>query len=182
LSDESLVVEMCQRHSWALAEAYRRHARPAFGLARGVLRSEEHAADVVQDVFLRLWQGPERFDAHRGSLRSYLLTLTHGLAVDVVRSEQSRAVRQRRWARAGIDEYDLGEDVADQDLEQRTVVALQSLTHDERRAISLAYFGGFTYVEVAAILREPEGTIKSRIRSGLGRARKALTAATEDES
>jgi len=173
---------MCHRHPSALAEAYRRHGKAVFGLAYRVLRSQEHAADIVQDAFLRLWQDPERFDAQRGSLRSYLLAQTHSLAVDAVRSEQSRALRQQRWARVAVDDgYDLGEEVADRDLKQRAVVALQALTRDERRAITLAYFGGFTYVEVAEMLREPEGTIKSRIRSGLQRTRRALTTATENE-
>lgn len=181
-SDEALVYQVTRRRGEALAEIYRRHGGAVFGLARRVLRSEAHAADVVQEVVLAFWQAPERFDPARGGLRSYLLTQAHGRAVDIARSESARALRQERWARAFDQVHDLGHAAAEGDLRRRAVASLEALTADERRAITLAYFGGFTYVEVAEILRAPEGTIKSRIRSGLLRMRQALTETTEDEA
>jgi RNA polymerase sigma-70 factor (ECF subfamily) len=118
---------------------------------------------------------PDRFDATRGSLRTYLLTQTHGRSVDVVRAEASRRAREEREARLSSDsDYDLEREVWDLTQADHVRDALEQLSDGERRAIELAYFGGHTYREVAVLLGEPEGTVKSRIRSGLGRLRDAL--------
>ena len=118
-------------------------------------------------MFLRLWNQPEKFDPARGSLRSYLLAQCHGRAVDLLRSESSRRQREerdvRRTAEAG---YDLEHEVVDLAVAERVKEALQVLPEGERQAIALAYFGGHTYREVADLLGEPEGTVKSRIRVG----------------
>ncbi|MCA1676063.1 MAG: sigma-70 family RNA polymerase sigma factor, partial [Actinobacteria bacterium] len=135
-----------------------------------------HAEDLVQEVFLRLWRQPERFDASRGSLQSFLLADAHGRAVDLVRSESSRARREMRAAGAVADSRNDPEAaLVAYDAAKPVLAALATLTMDERRAIHLAYFGGFTYVEVAQLLGQPEGTVKSRIRAGLQRMRAELT-------
>jgi len=132
----------------------------------------------VQEVFLRIWNSPEKFDHERGSLRSYLLAQCHGRSVDMLRSETSRRLREerdlRRTAESG---YDLAHEVVDLSVAERVQEALHTLPRGEREAIALAYFGGHTYREVAEMLEEPEGTVKSRIRAGLKRMRSELVGA-----
>jgi len=176
-SDAQLVVAVGRFHQGALAEAYRRHAGGAFGLALRITNDRALGEEVVQEVFLRLWNDPEKFDPARGSLRAYLLAQTHGRSVDLVRSESSRRAREERGARRdrGTD-YDLEREVWDLTLAEHLRDALGELSDDERAAIELAYFGGHTYREVASLLGAPEGTVKSRIRTGLGRLRSTLVA------
>lgn len=174
-SDGALVVAIGRYREDALAEAYRRHAGAVFGLARRVLSDLPLAEEIVQEVFLRLWDHPDRFDPERGSLRSFLLAQAHGRAVDLLRSNTSRRQRELREARKAAEAgYDIEHEVWDLAVADRVKEAVSTLPDDERRAIQLAYFGGQTYREVAAALGEPEGTIKSRIRVGLKRMRSAL--------
>jgi RNA polymerase sigma-70 factor (ECF subfamily) len=176
--DATLVVAVGRYSESALAELYRRHAGSVLGLARRLLGDQTLAEEVVQEVFLRLWRSPEKFDPQRGSLRSFLLAQTHGRAIDLLRSERARRLREEREAMVTPEEsYDIEREVWDLTVAERVRQALETLTPDERRAIELAYFGGHTYREVAAILDEPEGTIKSRIRVGLRRMRAELAEA-----
>jgi RNA polymerase sigma-70 factor, ECF subfamily len=176
-SDATIVVAIGRYRQEALAEAYRRHAGSVMGLAMRLLRARNLAEEVTQEVFLRLWNQPEKFDPERGSLRSYLLAQTHGRSVDLLRSESSRRAREEREVRATAESgYDLEHEVLDLTTGQHIREALTALAHDERQAIELAYFGGHTYREVAAMLGIPEGTIKSRIRTGLRRLRENLVA------
>jgi RNA polymerase sigma-70 factor, ECF subfamily len=175
VSDAVLVIGVSRYQEEALAEAYRRHAGAVYGLARRLLVNAAMAEEVVQEVFLRLWNSPDRFDPERGSLRSYLLAQCHGRSVDLLRSESSRRNREerdnRRTAEAG---YDLEHEVLDLSVADGVRAAMAHLADGERRAIELAYLGGHTYREVASMLGEPEGTIKSRIRSGLKKLRVEL--------
>ena len=177
-SDAGLVVAISRYNQDALAEAYRRHAGAVFGLARRLLAEPALAEEVVQEVFLRLWNTPDKFDPGRGSLRSYLLAQCHGRSVDLLRSETSRRRREekdlRRTAEAG---YDLEREVWDLTVADHVQEAIAALPEGERQAIRLAYLGGHTYREVAVLLDEPEGTVKSRIRSGLKHLRSELVAA-----
>lgn len=177
-SDAALVVSIGRYHEDALAEVYRRHAGAVFALARRLLADRTLAEEVVQEVFLRLWDAPERFEPSRGSLRSYLLAQCHGRSVDLIRSESSRRRREEReltlTAEGG---YDVEHEVWDMAVADRVKATLQSLPQAEREAILLAYFGGHTYTEVADLLGMPEGTVKSRIRAGLKRMRGELAGA-----
>jgi len=177
-SDAALVVSIGRYHEDALAEVYRRHAGAVFALARRLLSDRTLAEEIVQEVFLRLWNAPDRFDPDRGSLRSYLLAQCHGRSVDLIRSETSRRRREEReltlTAEGG---YDVEHEVWDMAVADRVKVTLQALPHGEREAILLAYFGGHTYKEVADLLGMPEGTVKSRIRAGLKRMRGELAGA-----
>lgn len=176
--DAALVVGIARYRQEALAEIYRRHAGAVFALARRVTGEASIAEEVVQEVLLRLWSEPDRFDPERGSLRSFLLTQAHGRAVDSVRSETSRRRRESsdltRLAEAG---YDLEREVWDLAMAEQVRAALHLLPDDERDAIELAYFGGHSYRAVAVLLGQPEGTVKSRIRTGLRRLRSEMHAA-----
>jgi RNA polymerase sigma-70 factor (ECF subfamily) len=159
----------------ALGELYSRHAGPCFGLARRVLADRALAEEVVQEVFLGLWRRPERFDAGRGSMRSFLFAQVHGRSVDLLRAESARRAREEREAfRSPTIDVDLERAVAELTEAEAVRRAVADLSEGERAAIELAYFGGHTYREVAELLDLPEGTVKSRIRSGLLRLRAAL--------
>lgn len=174
-SDAALVVSIGRWHDDAMAEVFRRHGGAVFALAKRVLGDTSRAEEIVQEVFVRLWNQPERFDPERGSLRSFLLAQTHGRAVDLLRSDGSRREREAREARAAAEAgYDLEHEVWDLAVAERVREAVMALPDDERKAIELAYFGGRTYREVAVELDAPEGTVKSRIRSGLKRMRSVL--------
>ena len=177
LDDAALVAAVGQSDERALRELYERHGTALFNLARKVLVDRDRAEEVVQEVFLRLWNEPERFDPERGALRSYLFRQIHSRSVERVRSEEARRRREERHHRERID---LGDDV---EREAWAVIrselvkdALAQLSEAERQAIDLAYFGGHTYREVAVVLDLPEGTVKSRIRLGLNKLANALEA------
>jgi RNA polymerase sigma-70 factor, ECF subfamily len=174
-SDASLVVAIGRWQEDALAEVYRRHGGAAYGLARRLLNDKELAEEILQEVFLRLWNTPERFDSERGSLRAYLLAQVHGRSVDLLRSETSRRRREEREARETAEHgVDIEREVVDLTVADQVKEVVAELPADERRAIELAYFGGHTYRQVAVLLDQPEGTVKSRIRSGLRRMRQGL--------
>ena len=174
-SDAALVVAIGRWRQEALAEAYRRHAGAVYAVARRLLSDSTLAEEVVQEVFMRIWNAPEKFDAERGSLRSYLLAQCHGRSVDLIRAEQSRRTRElkdhRQQAEAG---YDLEHEVWDLTVAEHVRDAVTGLPTEQRRAIELAYLGGHTYREVAILLDLPEGTVKSRIRAGFRRMRGGL--------
>ncbi len=173
--DPQLVERVVDRDPDAFAEIYRRHGDAAFGLARRVLVDRSLAEEVVQEVFVRFWNQPDRFDADRGSLRSFLLASVHGRSVDLLRAETARRGREARDARrleVALD--DIERHVLDLTQAEAIRAALAELDPREREAIELAYFGGHSYRDVAEMLDTPEGTVKSRIRAGLHRLRASL--------
>ena len=179
-SDAVLVVAVARRDQVALAELHRRHGGSLFCAALRVLSVRPLAEEVVQDIFIRLWQSPERYDPARGSLRSFLLAQCHGRAVDIARSESARRRREDGEANALRAHYVLEDEVLDFVAGRKLREAVATLSEKEQQAISLAYFGGHSYMDVASLLGLPEGTVKSRIRSGLFRLRGAVVEAGID--
>lgn len=182
LSDGDLVVAIGSLDERALSEVYQRHAGSVFSLASRVLVERTMAEEIVQEVFLRLWEHPERFDGIRGSLRAFLLMETHARSVDRIRAEERRRQREQRAQRDADTSYVLDLELRDLTVAEQIRQAIAELTDQEREAIELAYFGGKTYRQVAQLLEQPEGTIKSRIRTGLMRLRHRLLEQGIDES
>jgi RNA polymerase sigma-70 factor (ECF subfamily) len=144
------------------------------GVARKVLRDPALAEEVMQDVMLEVWRLASRFDPARGSGTSWVMTLAHRRAVDRVRSERSHASRELRAATAVIDYDDVTEAVEASLEAERVQRCLSSLTSLQRECVSLAYYGGYTYAQVAELLGVPTGTVKTRMRDGLIRLRDCL--------
>ena len=165
--ERSVQERLSVRDSRALAEVYGTFSSLVFGVALRVTGDRHAAEDVTQAVFARLWQGPTYFDAARGRLGPWLATVSHHAAVDWIRRE--RAARQSDPGRDTVEEWASGTEdtVASMLMAERVQNALEHLPEQERVPIRLAYFGGLTYRQVARELDVPEGTIKSRIRSGL---------------
>jgi len=182
LSDEAVVALVARSDEVALGELYDRYRRVAYGLALRVLRDEALAEDAVQEAFLAVWRGAGRFVPERGKAGTWLLTLVHRRAVDLVRREE----RRRAEPLPETDEVATVGSAADDAwlrLErERVQAALSKLPDPQREAIELAYYGGFTQSELAERLGEPLGTIKSRMFAGLARLRELLETPLEGES
>jgi RNA polymerase sigma-70 factor, ECF subfamily len=180
MSDAALMMAVARYEEDAVRELYRRHGPSVFGLASRLLRDRAQAEEVLQDLFVRIWQRPDRYDPAKGALKSFLLRETHSRCVDRLRSDSAR---RRREDRDVVDQERMrhGDDIEREVWElirsERVKEALAALAPPEREAITLAYFGGYTYREVAAMLDEPEGTIKGRIRAGLHKLADGLEAA-----
>jgi RNA polymerase sigma factor (sigma-70 family) len=177
LSDEALVALVARADEDALAELYDRFGRVAYGLALRIVRDPVLAEDAVQEGFLAVWRSAARFVAERAKASTWILTLTHRRAVDLVRREQPRRA----------DPLDVAPHESSDDTEEeawlrlrrtRVQEALKQLPDKQREALELAYYGGFTQSELADRLGEPLGTIKSRMFSGLANLRDLLV---EDE-
>lgn len=173
--DAELVAAVREGDHAALEELFCRHRSACLSLARRVVVNPQLAEEIVQEAFLRLWNGPDRFDAARGTLRSYLFSIVHSATIDVVRSERARRAREERDGRRYVPSVrNVDDDVVHRSESAAVRRALLALNDDERAAITLAYFGGHTYREVARLLAQPEGTVKSRIRTGLHRLEREL--------
>lgn len=181
LSDEALLALIARDDEPALAELYGRHGRVAYGLAFRVLRDDALAQDAVQEAFLGVWRAADRFSAERAKPRTWLLTLVHRRAVDLVRREERRRAEplEPEHEEAFASEPDQAEEITRRESVRS---ALRQLPAEQREAIELAYFGGYTQSELAERLGEPLGTIKSRMFTGLSRLRDALEEAAVRET
>jgi RNA polymerase sigma factor (sigma-70 family) len=173
LSDEALVALVARADDAALAELYDRFGRVAYGLALRVVRDPGLAEDAVQESFLAVWRSAGRFVAERAKASTWILTLVHRRAVDIVRREQPR--RADPLDTAPVATAQTTEEEAWLRLRRtRVQEALKQLPDKQREAIELAYYGGFTQSELADRLGEPLGTIKSRMFAGLACLRELL--------
>ena len=173
LSDEALVALTARSDEAALAELYDRFGRLAYGLALRVVRDPALAEDVVQEAFLAVWRSSPRFVAERAKASTWILTLVHRRAVDLVRREERR--RAEPLAEDELESEHGADDEVWLRLERERVRnALAALPDQQREAIELAYYGGFTQSELADRLGLPLGTVKSRMFTGLSRLRDLL--------
>jgi RNA polymerase sigma-70 factor (ECF subfamily) len=183
LSDEALVALVARGDEPALAELYDRVGRVAFGLAFRVLRDERHAEDAVQEAFLTVWRTAASFRAERAKASTWILTLVHRRAVDLVRREERRRAEPLADEPALEGAAEATEEAAWLRFErERVQSALKQLPDAQREAIELAYYGGFSQSELADRLGVPLGTIKSRMFAGLARLRELLDDSAEERS
>jgi RNA polymerase sigma factor (sigma-70 family) len=186
-SDDVLVLRLSDGDRTALAELYDRYGRVAYSLACRICVDTGLAEDVVQEVFLSVWSTPQRYDGARGAFVTWLLTLVHHKSVDAVRREST--IRRRTVPEAedggdwspppdpGADDAALGAVAAAQ-----VRAALGTLPSEQRLALALAYYGGYTQREVAALTGVPLGTVKSRMFNGVQRLRDLLAHQLRDVS
>jgi RNA polymerase sigma-70 factor (ECF subfamily) len=176
LSDEAVLALVARSEDAALAEIYDRFGAVAYGLALRVLRDEALAQDAVQDAFLAVWRTATSFSPERGAARTWVLTLVHRRAVDLVRREE-----RRRGDPLESTPEPASDELTDQQAwlrfeRERVQAALKRLPDQQREALELAYYGGFSQSQLAERLGEPLGTIKSRMHTGLARLRELLEA------
>lgn len=177
--DEQLVRTMAEGDENALGALWDRHARTVYSLAHRILRDPGWAEEVVQDVFVRLWSDPRKYDPSRGELRPWLLTVTHHAAVDGLRGRRGTATNRE----TGPESLEFmpfgGEDPsesASNSLRAESVrIALLELPSEQREVMEMVYFGGFTQRETAEKTGQPLGTVKSRLRLGMQKLRSLLT-------
>jgi len=174
LSDEALVALAARSEQSALAELYDRFGRPAYGLALRILRDEGLAEDAVQEAFLALWRTAARFVPERGKASTWILTLVHRRAVDIVRREERRRTDALEQSPEPQSRVAVDEEAWLRLQRERVQDALRKLPDQQREAIELAYYGGFTQSELAERRGQSLGTIKSRMFIGLGRLRELL--------
>lgn len=176
VDDDDLMAAIARGDEEAFAELYDRMAAYVHGVTRRVVRDPAQAEEVTQEVFVEVWRTAARFDGTRGSVRTWVLTMAHRRAVDRVRSEQAS---RDRTDRIGSRDHDRPFDQVAEDVEtrfehQQVRSALDTLTALQREAVELAFYGGYTYREVAELLDTPLGTVKTRLRDGLIRLRDAM--------
>lgn len=157
----------------AFAELYDLLSSRVFGLILRVLVDRAQAEEVLQEVFLEVWQSADRFAPKKGQGRSWVLTIAHRRAVDRVRSSQASTDRD---VRVGVRDMDVAHDGVSEQVElkmdgERVTRALAALSDPQREAITLAYYGGYSQSEISALVGAPLGTIKTRMRDGLSRLR-----------
>jgi RNA polymerase sigma-70 factor (ECF subfamily) len=174
LSDEALVALVARSDEVALGELYDRYGRVAYGLAYRTLRDATLAEDAVQEAFLAVWRSAARFVPERAKASTWILTLVHRRAVDLVRREERRRADSLEAAPEQETTETTDESAWLRYERERVQEALRKLPDQQREAIELAYYGGFTQSELAERLGLPLGTIKSRMFSGLSRLRELL--------
>jgi RNA polymerase sigma-70 factor (ECF subfamily) len=175
-SDADLLLAIARGDQTSFAQLYDRVAGPVYGVIRRVLRDPSQSEEVAQEVLVEVWRTATRFDPDRGSATTWIMTMAHRRAIDRVRSEQASRDRDERIGRRDrVRPFDEVSETVEANLEHQEVrQALDHLTDLQREAVELAYYGGYTYREVAELLDAPLGTVKTRLRDGLIRLRDAM--------
>jgi len=177
---DELLTRVAGGDQLAFAELYDQTAPRVLGLVRRLLKDHAQSEEVTQEVFLEIWQTATRFDTARGSASSWMLTMAHRRAVDRVRASQAGRDRDLR---IGVRDLDTDFDSVTESVEiriehERVERALGRLTELQRQAVRLAYYGGYSHSEVAAMLGVPIGTVKTRLRDGMIRLRDEMGVAS----
>lgn len=182
LSDEALVALLERGQEDALAELYDRYGQVAYSLAYRMLRNETLAEDAVQDAFLTVWRNAAKFVPERAKASTWLLTIVHRRAVDLVRRQERRSAEPLEAAAEAAAAERVDEQATVRF--QRRVIqeALSRLPAEQRQALELSYYGGLTQSELAERLGQPLGTVKSRTFAGLARLRDLLAQTGLEES
>jgi len=163
--EATLAQAFARRETWAFDEAYRRYGSLLFSVALNVLHNAEEAEDCVHDVLVRVWKNPQAFAVNRGTVRAFLVVCVRN---DAISRQRSAARRARLSQRIGQESEPVEElEIEDYIEHARVREALAELPDEQRQALTLAYFGGKTHVEIAQALDQPLGTVKSRISLGL---------------
>jgi RNA polymerase sigma-70 factor (ECF subfamily) len=174
-TDLSTQLKLVARGDAAAFEAvYDQVAASVFGIVIRVVKDPAQSEEVTQDVLLDVWRNAAKFDAGRGSATAWVMMLAHRRAVDRVRSVQKESERERRTASADIPYDEVAEAVESSLERERVRRCLGSLTELQRESVTLAYYGGYTYGQVATLLSVPTGTVKTRMRDALIRLRDCL--------
>ncbi len=178
-TDEELIERLSGGDLAALDALYTRYARPVFSLALRILTDSGDAEEVTQDVFERVWRHAPTFDVQRGRFGTWLMSMTHHVAIDRVRKRQRRpqqvTAQAAEWTMLDLPTVSDTSESALRNVQAEHVRrALRSLPDSQQQAIELAYFGGLSHLEIAAVLGDPLGTVKARIRRGMDRLRSAL--------
>jgi RNA polymerase sigma-70 factor, ECF subfamily len=171
---DTLLTMVARGDQGAFETVYDRLAAPVYGLIRRVVRDPAQSEEVAQEVLLEVWRTASRFDPARGSAATWALTIAHRRAIDRVRSETAAAEREQRSAASPVAVDEVAETVEATLEAERVRRCLDGLTQLQRESITLAYYGGYSYPQVAALLSTALGTIKTRIRDGLTRLRDCL--------
>ncbi len=172
----ALLLRVAAGDQRAFAQLYDMLSSRVFGLILRVLVNRAQSEEVLQEVFLEIWQSASRFAPNKGQGRTWVMTIAHRRAVDRVRASQSSAERD---VRAGLRDIGVAHDSVAEEVElgiegERVVDALSSLPEPQREAIVLAYYGGYSQNEISALVGAPLGTVKTRMRDGLTRLRSAM--------
>ena len=181
-TDEALLSLVASSDDQALAELYDRFGGVAYGLALRILRDESLAQDAVQEAFLAVWRTADRFLAERAKASTWILTLVHRRAVDLVRRQERRRSEPLESAPEPVASEEVEEQATIRFQRQVVQEALRRLPPEQREALELGYYAGLTQSELAERLGQPLGTIKSRMFTGLTRLRDLLAQAGLEES
>lgn len=181
ISDAELLSKIANGDENALAELYDRYRAILFGFLLRILHNRTEAEDILQEVFIQVWQRASNFDESRGKAFTWLVTLTRSRAIDRIRALDSRS---RTVEQATREQSDVVSDAeTDAILSQRSETiraALKNLSEEQRQVLLLAYFDGFSQTEISQRLNSPLGTVKTRMRNGMIRLRELLQANLEN--
>ncbi len=177
-SDAALIDRLVQRDETALAALYDRYAGVISSVLHRILRDNQAVEEILQDIFLQLWNAASRFDASRGSLPAWLVVIARNRAISRLR-RHNPAAGDALLEGMAVSPFNLESSAARQQLVDRVKASIENLPEEQRAAVELAFFEGLTHSEIAARTGDPLGTVKTRLRSALETLRRTLHSAAQ---